>query len=220
MGGCDTISVMIKSQLDPNEANRLATLKNLKLNLTLNEERFNRITRIASELFDSKIVALNLITKDRLVIKACVGVEQGGETDRDASVCTYTILQPKPFIVEDLQADERFRYLPSVTGPLHLRAYLGMALTAVDGSHPGSLCVMHTEPRTYSSRDISLIKDLVDWANLELNSHELRAAMEQRRQDQAELKKQLDQVQEMNAMMVDRELKMVELKEELAKYKA
>lgn len=212
----DSIFNMISPSIPENEIKRLATLAALKLEPQLQEERFDRITRVAAALFDVPIAMINLIDSETQTFKSCVGLPPGGKTDRRVSFCGHTILQDEPLIIDDALNDERFKDNPIVTGEMHIRSYIGIAIHAIDGTKPGSLCLIDTKPRAYSEAQISLLKDLAAWVEIELNSSNLRASLDQHAKDQSELQVQLEQVGKMNQLMVGRELKMTQLKAELA----
>lgn len=57
---------------------RLHALKQLRLLDTPAAESFDRITRMASQLFDLPIAAISLTDSDRQWFKSRVGVELGG----------------------------------------------------------------------------------------------------------------------------------------------
>ena len=56
--------------------------------------------------------------------------------------------------------------------------------------------------------------------SMEISSKELNELNEKLRSDSASLKKNLDELERMNKLMVDRELKMIELKKEVESLKA
>ena len=74
--------------------------------------------------------------------------------------CTYAIRENRPFIVPDATLDERFAKSPVVIGPAHVRFYAGVPLTTDAGINLGTLCVLDTEPRTFSDSDTDALKQL------------------------------------------------------------
>ncbi|MBC7707788.1 GAF domain-containing protein [Polaromonas sp.] len=164
---------MLTYPIPANEVERVQTLKKLGvLSGTDNNERFSRIIRIASSLFDVPIIMINLITSTEDVNVACFGINTTQPSSRDKSFCSYTILSDEPMIIENALEIDHFKDNPEVAGGLQIRAYAGMPLTAKDGTHPGSLCLIDTKPRTFSEADIQLLKDLTHWAELELHAEQ------------------------------------------------
>jgi GAF domain-containing protein len=151
-----------------NEEARLAALKKLKILDTNPEERFDRITRIASESFDVPIALVSLIDHDRQWFKACVGLKVK-ETPRDMALCAYAILNNQLLIVPDTHLDSRFADNPLVTGEPHVRFYAGCPLTLPDGNRIGTLCLIDSRPRELDDRKRNLLKDLGKLAEIELS---------------------------------------------------
>jgi GAF domain-containing protein len=79
---------------------------------------------------------------------------------------------------------------------------------------------MDQKPRVFTDNEISLLKDLASWAEIELNSNQLREAIEEATIAHEQTQVQLNQLKQMNELMVGRELKMTELKAELAELKS
>ncbi len=161
-----------------NEELRLHTLHRLDVLNPLHEDRFDRITRIASALFGMPVAMINIITAREDVNKSCYGMDGGSRNDRSVSFCNYTILSEEPMVIENALEHEHFKDNPQVKGGMNIRAYAGMPFRAEDGTHPGALCVIDTEPRKFSDHEIELLKDLSRWAELELNASSQEKALQ------------------------------------------
>jgi GAF domain-containing protein len=197
------------------EQQRVNTLYQLDILNGKSEERFDRITRVLAALFDVPIAMVNMIAPDVQITKSCFGLPAGGETDRNTSFCGHTILSSEPLIIEDAQQDARFKDNPNVTGGLKVRSYAGIPLRAIDGTHPGALCLIDTKPRKFTKKEIDLLIDLSSWAEIELNSSQLRSALDEVSAVRNNIEAQLKKTQELNDLMIGRELKMVAMKKEL-----
>lgn len=184
------------------------------------EERFDRITRVLAALFDVPVAMVNLILPDTHLNKACFGIVPGFEISRDESFCAHTILSDDPLIIEDTLLDDRFKDYPSVKSGLKIRAYAGVPLRAIDGTHPGALCLIDSNPRKFSKKDIDLLRDMAYWADIELNSHQLREALDENVKAKAQTETQLEELRKLNDLMIGRELRMTEMKAEIAELKA
>ena len=135
--------------LPPDEDARLHLLEQYGLVGTPPEVEFDRITELASQVFDVPIALISLIDADRQWLKSHFGTDLC-ETSRDAAFCAYTILESGPLVVPDAQLDPRFAEHPLVAGPPHVRFYAGAPLTTREGVRLGSLCVIDTVPRVFS----------------------------------------------------------------------
>lgn len=160
------------STSSPGEANRLNALYRYNILDTLPEEKFDRITRLATHCLDAPIALVTLVDDDRQWFKSCVGLDVR-ETEREHSFCAHNLNGDSVMIIEDTTTDPRFAENPLVTGPTHVRFYAGAPLLTPDGYVLGSLCVLDTTPRSATSLNETVLKDLADTVVTEL---ELRLA--------------------------------------------
>ena len=66
---------------------------------------------------------------------------------RRGAFCSHVVADPlSALIVPDAAADARFQSLSLVTGPMRVRAYVGVALVDDDGHALGALDILHDEP--------------------------------------------------------------------------
>lgn len=149
------------------EAERLMALQALCVLGTPPEERFDRITRLVQRLFGVPIALVSLVDADRQWFKSRQGLD-ATETPRDVSFCGHAILAPDPFYVPDALADERFADNPLVTGPPHVRFYMGVPLAVPGGQRVGTLCIIDHVPRTFDAAQRAQLRDLAAWVVTEL----------------------------------------------------
>jgi hypothetical protein len=87
-------------------------------------------------------------------------------TDRDVSFCQFVVKKGEPFEVNDAELDERVpKHLVKQYG---IRSYLGIPVL-VDDSVVGSLCVIDTQPRKFSTADRNCLKKLGEKVNQRLD---------------------------------------------------
>ncbi len=141
------------------ESERLASLHDLGLLDTQPEERFDRITRLATALFDVPIALFSLVDEERQWFKSCIGLDDR-QTSREVAFCAHAILETKPLVVYDTVLDRRFADNPLVTGPPHIRFYAGCPLHAPDGQCIGTLCLIDFRPRELGTQDLLRLQDL------------------------------------------------------------
>src|SRR5262245_42473258 len=113
---------MLKPEIPANEEVRLQALRDLKVLDTPAEERYERITRLASRVFHIPVAMISLVDRDRQWFKSKVGITVP-QTPRDVSFCGHAILEDRPFVVPDSHIDPRFRDNPLVTGESNVRFY-------------------------------------------------------------------------------------------------
>ncbi len=153
--------------LPENEAQRLQVLRSTGLLDTQPDERFDRFTQLAKEIFDVPIVLISLVDRHRQWFKSRQGLETP-ETSRAVSFCGHAILTDEVFVVPDALEDERFKDNPLVTGEPHVRFYAGCSLGLGDHYNIGTLCLIGTEPREFSQRDRRILKHLAEMLQHEI----------------------------------------------------
>ena len=139
----------------------MASLRALRILDTEPEDRFDRITRLASALFDAPIALVSLVDENRQWFKSCYGLN-AKETSRDASFCAHVVYNREPMIVTDTFQDERFADNPLVINEPRIRFYAGCPLILDDGACIGTLCVIDTRPHPQEVSDVARLRDLAD----------------------------------------------------------
>lgn len=150
---------MIAPAPTKNEKSRLAALHALRILDTEPEERFDRVTRLATKLFNVPIALVSLVDKDRQWFKSSIGLDVK-ETPKEYSFCGHAIHQSNILIVEDTLQDKRFSDNPLVLGSPYIRFYAGQPITSPCGENIGTLCIIDTKSRTLSAEDIISLTDL------------------------------------------------------------
>jgi diguanylate cyclase (GGDEF)-like protein len=176
-----------------NEAQRMAALRSLDVLFTPSEERFDRITRLASRLLGTPIALVSLIADKCQWFKSAQGLD-ATETSREISFCGHAILSEQTFVVEDTKHDPRFSDNPLVLAAPNIRFYAGHPLHTVDGSRVGTLCVIDRHPRRFTTEQLQVLRDLAALAETELQRGQLSEAQRDlvRERDELKLKASID----------------------------
>jgi len=154
-------------ELPDNEHERQAALDRSGLLDSGTEERFDRYTRMAASMFDVPITLVCLLDRDRQWFKSRQGLATT-ETAREISFCGHAIHHSGVFVVEDARSDERFQDNPLVTGEPGIRFYAGATLHSSDGYRLGTLCIIDRKPRTFSTGNQALLRDLATCVEREM----------------------------------------------------
>jgi len=164
----------LTSAAEKRESARLRALYDLRLLDTPESEAFDRITRLASLIFDVPIAAVSLTDRDRQWFKSHIGTD-GREIPRLQAPCAAVCESSNVLVVEDMQADPFF-----VTSPLAqsgIRFYVGAPLITREGHNLGAMCVLDRHPRSATPEQISALRDM---AALVMNQIELQHAFGRR----------------------------------------
>lgn len=151
------------------ETQRLRALKLMQVLDTPGDEKLDRVTSLASKLFNVPIALVSLVDDDRQWFKSRHGLE-ATETPRAVSFCGHAILGDDLFVVPDASADPRFHDNPLVTSDPNVRFYAGYPLKTRSGHRVGTLCVIDNQARTFDEKDRDLLRDLGQLAEQQLQS--------------------------------------------------
>ena len=162
------VSVVVE---DAFEVARQRAVDELHLLDTPHEERFDRITRLAKELFKVEFAGISLMDHERQWYKSTAGVEMT-EMPRSVSLCEHTLTEPSALIVRDAAIDPRFQDHVLVVGQPHVRFYAGYPLEAPGGERLGAICLIDPLPRAFSPEEEVLLRDLAVWVQNDLYANQ------------------------------------------------
>jgi diguanylate cyclase (GGDEF)-like protein len=163
---------MDSPEIPLDEEQRMVALRSTGALFSPAEERFDRITRLASKLLGTPIALVSLVADKCQWFKSAQGLS-APETSREISFCGHAILEDETFLVEDATKDPRFSDNPLVTGDPSIRFYAGHPLHTSDGSRVGTLCVIDRKPRKFTQEQIQILRDLAAIAESELQRGQL-----------------------------------------------
>lgn len=130
-----------RAPVPTNEEKRLEELQKYKILESEQDEKFDKLCRIACKEMKCPIAAISFIDKQKQWFKANNGLTQK-QIPRDVALCAHTIMHPKrALVVEDTSADERFKNNPLVTRASAVRFYAGVPITTPNGFCIGSVFV-------------------------------------------------------------------------------
>lgn len=141
---------------NPEQA-RLFALEQLKLLDSPPSDSFDRITRMASQLFGLPIAAVSLTDTNRQWFKSRVGVDHR-EIPREKAPCAAVSDSAEVLVIPDMQASSVYR--DSHLADSGIRFYAGAPLTTREGQTLGAMCVLGTEPREITEQERATLVDL------------------------------------------------------------
>lgn len=147
-----------------NDAERVAALERYQIFNSHREKAFDSICELACELFSCPISHISFLNSDTEFIKAEVGLNGLQFVSRSVGFCAVAILQPDLLLVEDTLQHELFVNHPYVTDKLRIRFYAGAPIITPDGFIIGTMCLIDTEPRSFTEKERKLLKKLADVA--------------------------------------------------------
>jgi len=141
----------------PHEAARLDALRRLELLDTPPSEAFDRITRMAAQIFNLPIAAVSLTDSDRQWFKSKYGISHD-TIPRQLAPCAMVADTGGLLVVPDLLEDAHFR--DSGLAADGIRFYAGAPLTTSEGHCLGAMCVLGLEPRQVTQEEGQALRDL------------------------------------------------------------
>jgi GAF domain-containing protein len=155
------------------ELERLEAVRRYAILDTPAEGAFDRITRLAAQLFDVPISIVSVIDHDRIWFKSAHGLTGIPEIPREPGLCSTAIEADEPYVLPDATLDERSMNNSLVSGPFGLRFYAGVPLHTSDGHNLGTLCVLDNVPHDVDETKVEMLATL---AKVIVDELELRLA--------------------------------------------
>eukprot|EP00977_Amphora_coffeiformis_P002213 scaffold425_cov175-Amphora_coffeaeformis.AAC.72 len=153
------------------ELHRLQVLKNYLILDADREEVFERLTGLASRIYNVPIALISLVDLGRQWFLSNRGLGDVRETPRRHAFCAHAILNKHNIlIVPNATLDFRFKDNPLVTGPPNIRFYAGAPLLSPEGYKLGTFCIIDDKPRPagLSKDEQTSLRDLADMAVREM----------------------------------------------------
>jgi serine phosphatase RsbU (regulator of sigma subunit) len=122
------------------------------------DDRFRRITRLATTIFGVSTATVTLVDGQATSLQA--------PADREFFI--RTVESGTALLVQDATADDDFARLGAVTGPPYLRFYAGIPLIDDDGVVLGAFCLYDTVPRRLDRTQWATLVELASWARQDL----------------------------------------------------
>jgi len=142
-----------------NEAERLDFLLSCGILDTPQDERFDRLTRIAARVYGADVAFLSFLDDRYQWMKAITGDGIGSSIERERSVCQIMIASGEPLVFGDMQKEPQLDGHP-VAPFLPFRFYAGVPLLTPEGAAVGSFCILRHEPQDAAGFDVSTLIDL------------------------------------------------------------
>jgi hypothetical protein len=150
---------------------RVAALRATGLLDSPPEARFDRIVRLAASVLGAPTALVSLVDEHRQFFKSCVGLAEPWLSSRTTplshSFCQYAVSAREPLVVGDANRHPLLSGNPAIHD-LGIVAYLGVPLVTTDGAALGTLCVIDSRPRVWTSDQVDLAREFATLAVREI----------------------------------------------------
>lgn len=149
---------------------RLAALRDVQLLDQPSIESLDRYVRIARAALGVPVALVSLVTDRRQFFSSQCGLGEPYATTRETplshSFCKHVVTSDAPLVVEDARTDPRVAENGAVRD-LSVVAYAGVPIES-DAGTLGSFCAIDTNPRSWSERDLEILRELASAASDEI----------------------------------------------------
>lgn len=143
------------------ETNRIKALKRYQILDTPPDGNFDRLTLLASQVFNVPIAIVSLVDEDRIWFKSKQGLEIS-EIDKAPGLCASAILSDEIYLIEDAKKDPRSLANPLVCGAFGLQFYAAAPLRTHDGFNLGTFCIIDKKKRYINSDQQQWLRHMAD----------------------------------------------------------
>jgi GAF domain-containing protein len=124
---------------------------------------FDRHARLAAQVLNAPVALVSLVDADRQFFKSCLGLPEPWATQRGTplshSFCQHAVASREALIVDDAREHAVLRDNPAIRD-MGVVAYAGIPLIDAEGNALGTLCVIDSQPRHWTSHQVQLLADL------------------------------------------------------------
>lgn len=147
-----------------NEKGRIKAIKEYNILNTPREREFDRLTEIASIIFQVPYSIIAIVSEDKQWMKSMIGPLEESYNRRE-TICQTTILKNETLEVYDALQDDRFKNLPSIKNGDGVRFYAGHPIIDNNGYALGTMCIMDNAPRKLNEIQLKTLKLLAEEAS-------------------------------------------------------
>jgi hypothetical protein len=124
---------------------------------------FDRVARLAAHVLNAPVALVSLVDADRQFFKSCLGLPEPWASERQSplthSFCQHAVASRESLLVDDAREHEILRDNLAIRD-MGAIAYAGIPLIDPDGHALGTLCVMDSHPRHWTTHQVQLLSDL------------------------------------------------------------
>lgn len=177
-----TTDVLSSARLSDDEQHRLEVLQQSLILSDEEREPFDRLARLTRRLLAVDAAMVSLIDESNQVFQGHAGLRPDlaarGRSDLSHSFCKIAVATGERLIIRDARQDPLLRRSPAIEDHDAV-AYIGIPLEVAGGVVLGTLCVVHSTPRKWTSEEVALLEELAALALTEIEYRLRRRDMEE-----------------------------------------
>lgn len=139
---------------------RLKKLYSYEILDTPPEEAFDKIAKLASQIFNTPSAFVTFVDQDRVFFKSNLSPLEGNEVKRNDSLCSLSILATELTVFNDTHQIPDLLESPHVSAEGGIRFYAGAPLKTSEGHQLGTVCVTDSVPREATQEQLNMLQTL------------------------------------------------------------
>jgi GAF domain-containing protein len=161
--GAERRQALLDAAAVVNDSDRLEALRATGLLDSDITPSFDRLARLAAHVLNAPVALVSLVDADRQFFKSCLGLPEPWASERQSplthSFCQHAVASREPLLVDDAREHELLRDNLAIRD-MGVIAYAGIPLIVPDGHALGTLCVIDSRPRHWTTNQVQLLSDL------------------------------------------------------------
>lgn len=146
-------------------------------------DRYDRLTRLASNLLGAPVALVSLVDDRRQFFQSSLGLPEPWATARETplshSFCQHVVTSGRPLRIENAPEHPLVKDNLAISD-LGVIAYLGVPIVGNAGDNLGSFCVVDTVPRKWSDEEEEMLLELAEFLQAEIRLRIALSEAEQR----------------------------------------
>ncbi len=134
-------------------------------------ERYDRLTRLASQLLSTPVALVSLVDDRRQFFKSSLGLAEpwasARETPLSHSFCQHVVTSGRALRIENAPEHPLVKDNLAIQD-LGVVAYLGVPIVGAGGDNLGSFCVVDTVARSWSDEEEQMLRELAEFLQTEI----------------------------------------------------
>jgi GAF domain-containing protein len=133
---------------------------------------FDRLARLAAHVLNAPVALVSLVDSDRQFFKSCLGLPEPWASRRGSplthSFCQHAVASREPLLVSDARDHPVLRDNLAIRD-MGVIAYAGIPLIDAGGHALGTLCVIDSQPRHWTTHQVQLLSDIAGSVTTEIS---------------------------------------------------
>ncbi|WP_294821984.1 GAF domain-containing sensor histidine kinase [uncultured Flavobacterium sp.] len=147
-------------QLAQIEQHRIEKLRDYRILDTHSEDTFDKISLMASQIFNTPNAFIVFVDEKRVFIKSNLSNTTFNEVPRDTSVVSHVIEQDEVVVINDFRDYPQYKDSPYIKITNGARFYVAAPLKTPEGYKVGAIVVSNPEPGEATPTQIEMVKSL------------------------------------------------------------